>query len=76
MIKRDIKDKFEELSSSRKVVLVTGTRQVGKSTFMLDLKEKDREYVTLDDMSLRDLAKNDPKLFLMNYPGKVIIECP
>ena len=74
MIKRDIKDKFEELSSSRKVVLVTGARQVGKSTFMLDLKEKDREYVTLDDMSLRDLAKNDPKLFLMNYPGKVIID--
>ena len=74
MIKRDMRDKFEKLSNSRKVMLVTGARQVGKSTFMLDLKEKDREYVTLDDMALRDLAKNDPKLFLMNYPNKVIID--
>ena len=55
-------------------MLVTGARQVGKSTFILDLKEKDREYITLDDISLRDLAINDPKLFLMNYPGKVIMD--
>ncbi len=74
MIKRNMEDKFKELASSRKVVLVTGARQVGKSTFMLNLKEEDRKYITLDDMSLRDLAKNDPKLFLMNYPGKVIID--
>lgn len=74
MIKRNMENKFKELASSRKVVLVTGARQVGKSTFMLNLKEEDRKYITLDDMSLRDLAKNDPKLFLMNYPGKVIID--
>lgn len=74
MIKRDMENKFNELSKTRKVVLITGARQVGKSTFIKNIKEKDREYVTLDDMSLRTLAKNDPKLFLMNYPGKVVID--
>ena len=74
MIKRNIEEKFKELSKTRKVILITGARQVGKSTFIIDLKEKDREYVTLDDMNLRELAKTDPKLFLMNYPGKVVID--
>ncbi len=74
MIKREIETKFKALSNSRKVVLVTGARQVGKSTFVKSLKEDDRTYITLDDLSLRDLAQNDPKLFLMNYKGKLIID--
>ena len=74
MIKRSITDKFLDLSNSRKVVLITGARQVGKSTFVKDLKEEDREYITLDDMTIRNLAKTDPKLFLMNHQGKVIID--
>lgn len=74
MLKREIVDKFRDLSKTRKVILVTGARQVGKSTLMLNLKEKDREYITLDDMTLRSLAKNDPKLFLINHPGKIIID--
>ena len=74
MIKRSITDKFLDLSDSRKVVLITGARQVGKSTFVKEIQEKDREYITLDDMTIRNLAKTDPKLFLMNHPGKVIID--
>lgn len=74
MIKRSITEKFLDLSNSRKIVLITGARQVGKSTFVKGLKEKDREYITLDDMVIRNLAKTDPKLFLMNHPGKVIID--
>ena len=74
MIKREIEVKFKRLSNSRKVILITGSRQVGKSTFVKNLKEEDRTYVTLDDLSLRELAQNDPKLFLMNYPGKIIID--
>lgn len=74
MLKREIANKFMRLSNTRKVILVTGAPQVGKSTLMLNLKENDREYITLDDMVLRNLAKNDPKLFLMNHPGKLIID--
>ena len=74
MIKREIENKFKELSKSRKVILITGARQVGKSTFVKSIKENERLYVTLDDLSLRELAQNDPKLFLMNYNGKIIID--
>ena len=74
MIKREVENKFKALSESRKVVLITGARQVGKSTFVKMIKEEDRTYITLDDLSLRELAQNDPKLFLMNYKGKLIID--
>lgn len=74
MIKREISKKFKNLSNSRKVVLITGARQVGKSTLVKELCEKDRTYITLDDLKLRELAQNDPKLFLMNYPGRLIID--
>jgi len=66
MIKREIEKKFKESSNSRKIVLITGARQVGKSTFVKSIKEKNRTYITLNDLSLRELAQNDPKLFLMN----------
>lgn len=74
MIKRELESKFKSLSKSRKVILITGARQVGKSTFVKSIKEDDRTYITLDDLTLRELAQNDPKLFLMNYPGKIIID--
>ena len=54
--------------------MLTGSRQVGKSTFVKSIKEKHRTYVTLDDLALRELAQNDPKLFLMNYSGPLIID--
>ena len=74
MIKREIEKKLKELSKQRKVVLITGARQVGKSTLVKAIKEKDRAYITLDDLNLRELANNDPKLFLMNYNGNIIID--
>ncbi len=74
MINREIKEKFKTLSNTRKVVLVTGARQVGKSTLVKELCEKDRTYITLDDFNLRELAQSDPKLFLLNYKGKLIID--
>ena len=74
MIKREIEEKFQTLANTRKVVMITGARQIGKSTFVKEMKEKNRTYVTLDDLSLRELAKSDPKLFLMNYKGPVIID--
>ena len=74
MIKRDIEEKFKKISETRKVVLITGARQVGKSTFVKNIKESDREYITLDDWNLRTLASEDPLLFLQRYNGKLIIE--
>lgn len=74
MIKRDIEEKFKKISETRKVVLITGARQVGKSTFVKSIKENNREYVDLADWNLRTLANEDPLLFLQRYNGKLIIE--
>lgn len=72
--KKRNRKKFNNLSNTRKIVLITGARQVGKSTFVKNTKGTNREYITLDDLALRQLAQNDPKLFLMNYKSPLIID--
>jgi len=73
MIPREIEKKFKKVTEMRKITLLTGARQVGKSTFIKDRMKK-RSYVTLDDLSLRALAISDPKLFLLNNPAPLIID--
>jgi predicted AAA+ superfamily ATPase len=64
------------LAASRRfpVVLVTGPRQVGKTTLLRRLREAPRRYVTLDDPPVRSLAKEDPALFLERFPPPLIID--
>ncbi len=57
-----------------KVVLITGFRQVGKSTMLKEKLLSDYEYVVLDDFSELDLAKNDPALFIKNHKLPLIID--
>jgi predicted AAA+ superfamily ATPase len=45
------------------VMLVTGARQVGRTTFLLHLSKKNQTYITLDDPLIQNLAKEDPALF-------------
>lgn len=56
------------------VILVTGPRQVGKTTLLQQLAEKQRRYVTLDDPAVRVLAQTDPALFLERYEPPVLID--
>ena len=55
-------------------LLLTGPRQAGKTTLLRHLCGNDRRYVTLDDMTLRELACNDPVLFLQQYHPPVLID--
>ena len=74
-INRDMEETFLQVSKQFKVVLVTGPRQVGKTTMMKKLMDgTKRKYVSLDDMALRDLAKNDPKTFIDIYSPPVFID--
>jgi len=56
------------------VVLLTGPRQVGKTTLLQHLRDPGRKYVTLDDPSLRALAQEDPGLFLQRFEPPVLID--
>jgi uncharacterized protein len=56
------------------VLMITGPRQVGKTSLLEHLREADRAYVTLDDMGLRGLARRDPVLFLQRFPPPVLID--
>lgn len=76
-IKRHLEKKILELSKSYSAILLTGPRQSGKTTMLRALAEKEdfvREYVTLDDLTIRDMAKNDPKLFLQLHKPPLLID--
>ncbi|MGD0552194.1 MAG: ATP-binding protein [Sedimentisphaerales bacterium] len=61
-------------SSQFPALMLTGPRQVGKTTFLRHICGKERRYVTLDDPSIRMLANNDPALFIQRYPAPVLID--
>ena len=56
------------------VLLVTGARQVGKTTLLRHLGGTERRYVTLDDPMVLNLAKEDPALFMQRFPAPVLID--
>ena len=74
-IPRYAERKFINMSSFFKVVLVTGARQVGKTTMLRHLSSgENRTYVTLDNLMARSLAKTDPVLFFQTYKPPIIID--
>lgn len=56
------------------VLLLTGARQVGKTTLLLALASRGRRYVTLDDPLVLRLAREDPALFVQTYAPPVLID--
>lgn len=73
-IKRDLEDKILSLSKEYSCILITGPRQVGKTTVLKQLMNDDREYVTLDDLEERRLAKTDPAMFLQMHNLPIFID--
>lgn len=73
-IKRDLEEKIISLSQEYSCILITGPRQVGKTTVFRKLMTDDRTYVTLDDFEERQLAKTDPALFLELHNTPILID--
>lgn len=66
-IKRDLEKVVLEVSRQFPALLVTGPRQVGKTTMLQKLMEgTNRHYVTLDDLNDRALAQADPQMFFQH----------
>ena len=70
---RQMKPLLQTVIKQFPAVLITGPRQVGKSTLLQHISE-DYQYVTFDDPMLLSMARNDPTLFMLNYSGKLILD--
>ena len=74
-IKRTIEKKIAEVSREYACMLLTGPRQVGKTTVLEHLMEgADRAKVSMDNAAERKLAKTDPELFLEIHPAPLLID--
>ena len=72
-LSRAIEKTILKAEDQTKVVLVTGARQVGKSTTIRELYP-DYTYITLDDENYAALARNDSALFFRDIRYPVIVD--
>lgn len=76
-ITRHMEKPVMELNEQYPVLLLTGPRQVGKTTLLehlIEVEGKGRKKVSLDDLTLRELAKTDPKMFFQLYQPPLLID--
>lgn len=76
-INRNVEIKLDNIKNHYPIILVTGSRQSGKSTLLEYITKDDTKKVnsvTLDNMTERVLAQNDPELFLRTHEAPLIID--
>ncbi len=76
-ITRHMEKPVMELNEQYPVLLLTGPRQVGKTTMLehlIEVEGKGRKKASLDDLTLRELAKTDPKMFFQLYQPPLLID--
>lgn len=74
MYLRTLSQTILSISESFPVLMLTGPRQVGKTTLLEMCAQGTRAYVTLDDLDARHLAQTDPALFLQTWQPPLIID--
>ncbi len=73
-VQRTLQRFFGKARDQFPVLLVTGPRQVGKTTLLQHLCADGRRYAGLDDPMLRRMAKEEPALFIQRFPPPVVID--
>ncbi len=73
-IHRAIEASLHRLLSQRSVVLVMGSRQVGKTTMLRHAVPAGYTYVTLDDYRALQIAERDPLSFFSVYPLPTVVD--
>lgn len=74
-MKRSLEKVIMEACHEYQAIIVTGPRQVGKTTMLQKLMEgTNRTYVTLDDLNERALAQSDPEMFFQMHKPPILID--
>ena len=74
-IRRSLEKIVLQVTKEYPVLLLSGPRQVGKTTMLKKLMEGTaRNYVSLDDLQERELARTDPELFLQLHKPPILID--
>jgi len=74
-IRRSLEKIVLQVTKEYPVVLLSGPRQVGKTTMLKKLMEgTERSYVSLDDLQEREFARTDPELFLQLHKPPILID--
>lgn len=68
------KARITQALGQRRIVLLAGARQSGKTTLAQDLQTSDVEYRTLDDRAMREAAEADPQDFVVHTRHTLIID--
>lgn len=74
---RTIEKSLNSLIDKCPVIMITGSRQVGKTTLLNHLvatSQKKINYISLDNILIRQQAIDDPELFLRTYETPLIID--
>ena len=71
---RTIEKSLKNISDSFPVLMLTGPRQIGKTTLLTKIADTNRKIVSLDNPTIRSLAKNECELFLQRYSPPVLID--
>lgn len=73
MIKRALQTTLTKIARSYPVVTLTGPRQSGK-TILVQTAFSGHDYASLEDPDVRSFALEDPRGFLSQYRGPVILD--
>jgi len=71
--KRKAGKALQRLASQFPVIAITGPRQSGKTT-LAKMVYPDKKFISFDDKSIRDVARANPKDFLLAFPDGAIID--
>ncbi|MBI2001123.1 MAG: AAA family ATPase, partial [candidate division NC10 bacterium] len=76
MLRRHLQDRLIRSLQHAPVVLLTGARQVGKSTLAQTIARTDWKaaYLTLDDRAVLDAALRDPDGLIAGTPTPVVLD--
>lgn len=76
-INRSMEKKIKKMEGNFPAILITGSRQCGKSTllkYITNMEKQKVNSVSLDDMKERTMAKEDPELFIRTHDTPLIID--